>query len=104
MAASDMLQPKTLKSKNFFCCNLVQISSGTRPERHNDLRCCHRDKLLLFEQLGKNATSQQLVLGCSIQIGTKLRKGSHFAILCKLKFEGTSNLLHCLDLSSTAHT
>lgn len=49
--------------------------------------------LSLFEKLSKADTSVEEGLSSSVQIRTKLGKGCHFTILCKLKFHGSSNLM-----------
>ena len=60
--------------------------------------------LLLLEQFSELLTSVEQLLGGSIEVGTELGEGGDFTILSELEFEGTSDLLHGLDLGGGTDT
>jgi len=60
--------------------------------------------LLLLEQFSELLTSVEQLLGGSIKVGTELGEGGDFTILSELEFEGTSDLLHGLDLGGGTDT
>merc|ERR1712039_834323 len=100
--ALNVLQPQGLEAEDLLCRNLVKVAARTAPQRANDFTLGHRHELLLLQELGQNASSEQLVLCGSIEIGTKLGKGSDLTVLSQLELQGSSNLLHRLDLSGAA--
>jgi len=60
--------------------------------------------LLLLKNLGKTLTTGKSLLGRSIKIGTELGESGNFTVLGQEKLEGTSDLLHGLNLSSGTDT
>merc|ERR1712183_609222 len=59
---------------------------------------------VLLQQLGEDSSTEELLLSRCIQIGTKLGKSCHLAILRQLELQCPSDLLHCFDLRSTSDT
>merc|ERR1719512_448338 len=96
-----MLQPQGLKAKDLLCRNFVKVAASAAPQRANDLSRGHRHELLLLQELGQNASSEELMLCCSIEVRAELGKGSHLAVLGQLELQRSGNLLHCLDLCCT---
>mmetsp|Transcript_18180 Transcript_18180/g.42282 ORF Transcript_18180/g.42282 Transcript_18180/m.42282 type:complete len:302 (+) Transcript_18180:32-937(+) len=100
----DMSEPQCLEAEDLFDSNLVQVPACARPNRHNDLCCRHWDKLLLLQQLRKNAATEKLLLGRSIKVRTELSEGGDLTVLCQLELQCACNLLHGLDLCCTSDT
>merc|ERR1719330_825654 len=72
-----MLQPQGLKPKDLLCRNFVKVAPSAAPQRANDLSRGHRHELLLLQKLSENASSEELMLCCSIEIRTELSEGCH---------------------------
>ena len=58
----------------------------------------------LLEKLHKTLTARELTTRCSIKIRSKHREGCHRTVLSKRELQGTGDLLHRLNLSSTTDT
>merc|ERR1712039_251731 len=67
-----MLQPQGLEAEDLLGRNFVKVAASAAPQRANDLSRGHRHELLLLQELGENASSEELVLCCSIEIRPKL--------------------------------
>mmetsp|Transcript_126127 Transcript_126127/g.251898 ORF Transcript_126127/g.251898 Transcript_126127/m.251898 type:complete len:262 (+) Transcript_126127:203-988(+) len=99
-----MLQPESLEPEDLLDRNLVQVAASAGPQRHNDLSCRHRNKLLLFEEFRQDTSTEQLVLCCSIQVRSKLSKSCHLTILSEFQLQSSRHLFHSFDLGSTPDT
>jgi hypothetical protein len=60
--------------------------------------------LLLLEELGKTLTTAEGLLGSSVQVGTELGESGNLTVLGQEELQGTSDLLHGLDLGSGTDT
>merc|ERR1712113_1261419 len=72
-----MLQPKSLKAEDLLRGNLVKVTARAAPQGANDLSSGHRHKLLLLQELGQDASTQQLMLRCRVKVRTELGEGGH---------------------------
>mmetsp|Transcript_25632 Transcript_25632/g.56090 ORF Transcript_25632/g.56090 Transcript_25632/m.56090 type:complete len:195 (-) Transcript_25632:204-788(-) len=99
-----VLQPFLFVVTNLFQVNTIKESTYTGEDNNNLFFNSHWRVLCLFKKLLKAGSAVQLVLGSSIKIGTELRESSNFTELSKFKLHGTSNLFHCLYLSSRSYT
>jgi hypothetical protein len=84
--------------------NVVEKTVDTGVDQRNHLVNGHGRVLLLLEELGKTLTTGKGLLGGSIQIGTELGEGGDLTVLGQEELQGTSNLLHGLDLGSGSDT
>ena len=84
--------------------DLVQVATDTSVQNTGLVFDSHGHVLLLLKELGQFLTSIKELLGGSIQIGAELSESGDFTILGELELEGTSKLLHGLDLSGGADT
>merc|ERR1712113_593778 len=76
-----MLQPQGLEAKDLLCRNFVKVATSATPQRADDLSSGHRHELLLLQKLSQNASAEELMLRCSIKVGTELSKGCHLTVL-----------------------
>jgi len=83
---------------------VIKETSDTGVQDADLLFSGHGDVLLLLEELGELLTSVEELLGGGIKIGTELGEGGDFSVLGKLELEGTSDLLHGLDLGGGTDT
>jgi hypothetical protein len=84
--------------------NGVEDTVNTSVDQGNHLVDGHGRVLLLLEELGKTLTTGKSLLGGSIQIGTELGESGDLTVLSQEELQGTSNLLHGLDLGSGTDT
>ena len=84
--------------------DLVQVATDTSVQNTGLVFDSHGHVLLLLEELGQFLTSVKELLGGSIQIGAELSESGDLTILGELELEGTSKLLHGLDLGGGADT
>lgn len=82
----------------------VEETVNTGENQGNHLVDSHGLVLLLLEELGKTFTTAKSLLGGSIQIGTELGESSNLTVLGQEKLQGTSDLLHGLELSGGTDT
>jgi len=93
-----------LPSENLGNWYLVKVTVDTGEDERNHLVDGHWGVLLLLEKLGKSLTTVQGLLGGGIQVGTELGEGGNLTVLGQEKLEGTSDLLHGLELSGGTDT
>mmetsp|Transcript_23314 Transcript_23314/g.69765 ORF Transcript_23314/g.69765 Transcript_23314/m.69765 type:complete len:262 (+) Transcript_23314:239-1024(+) len=98
-----MVEPERLEAEDLLGGDLVEVAARARPEGGDDLLGLHGHKLLLLQELREDATAQQLVLRGGVQVGAKLRKGGHLAVLRQLELQRAGDLFHGLDLRGAAH-
>ena len=84
--------------------DVVEKTVDTSVDQRNHLVDSHRAVLLLLEELGQTLTTAEGLLGGSIQIGTELGEGGDLTVLSQEELQGTSDLLHGLDLGSGTDT
>lgn len=82
----------------------VEVTVDTSEDKGNHLVNGHGGVLLLLEELGQALTTAEGLLGGSIKIGTELGEGSDLTVLGQEKLQGTSDLLHGLELGSGTDT
>jgi hypothetical protein len=82
----------------------VEETVDTRVDQRNHLVDGHRRVLLLLEELGETLTTGQGLLGRGVEIGTELGESSNLTVLGQEELQGTSDLLHGLDLGSGTDT
>jgi len=90
----------SLPSENLGDWYVVKVTVDTGVDERNHLGDGHWGVLLLLEKLGKSLTTGKSLLGGGIQIGTELSEGGDLTVLGQEKLEGTSDLLHGLQLGS----
>lgn len=84
--------------------NVVDDTVDTGVDERNHLVDSHGLVLLLLEELSETLTTVEGLLGGSVQIGTELGESSDFTVLGQEELEGTSDLLHGLELGSGTDT
>jgi hypothetical protein len=84
--------------------NVVEVTVDTSEDEGNHLVDGHGLVLLLLEELGETLTTVEGLLGGSVQVGTELGEGGHLTVLGQEELEGTSDLLHGLELGGGADT
>jgi hypothetical protein len=84
--------------------NVVEVTVDTSEDEGNHLVDGHGLVLLLLEELGETLTTVEGLLGGSVQVGTELGEGGDLTVLGQEELEGTSDLLHGLELSGGADT
>ena len=100
----DGVKVHLLESANLAGLNLVKVTSNTGVKDASLVLDGHGHVLLLLEQLGQLLTSVEELLGGGIKIGTELGEGGDLTVLSELKLEGTSELLHGLNLGGRSDT
>src|SRR5437763_522119 len=93
-----------LKLPEVFDSYVVSESVGHGPDDENLVLDLHRNVLWLLQDLGQPATALELRLCGFVQVRAELGKGRELAKLCEVDTQGTSDLLHGLDLGRTAYT
>jgi len=83
---------------------VVKKTVDTSVDEGNHLVDGHRRVLLLLEELGKTLTTAEGLLGGSVQVGTELGESGNLTVLGQEELQGTSDLLHGLDLGSGTDT
>ena len=84
--------------------DVVEETVDTSEDEWNHLVDGHGLVLLLLEKLGETETTVEGLLGGGVEIRTELGEGSDFTVLGQEELEGTSDLLHGLELSSGTDT
>jgi hypothetical protein len=84
--------------------NVVEVTVDTSEDEGNHLVDGHGLVLLLLEKLGETLTTVEGLLGGSVQVGTELGEGGDLTVLGQEELQGTSDLLHGLELSGGADT
>lgn len=84
--------------------NVVEVTVDTSEDEGNHLVDGHGLVLLLLEELSETLTTVEGLLGGSVQVGTELGEGGDLTVLGQEELEGTSDLLHGLELSGGADT
>lgn len=84
--------------------NVVEVTVDTSEDEGNHLVDGHGLVLLLLEELSETLTTVKGLLGGGIEIGTELGEGGDLTVLGQEELEGTSDLLHGLELSGGADT
>ena len=84
--------------------NVVEVTVDTSKDEGNHLVDGHGLVLLLLEELGETLTTVEGLLGGSVQVGTELGEGGDLTVLGQEELQGTSDLLHGLELSGGADT
>jgi hypothetical protein len=102
--SSDSGEPHFFELGDLACDELVQVTTDTSVKDGDLLFSGDGNVLLLLEEFSELLTSVKELLGGSIEIGTELCEGGNLTILSKLELEGTSDLLHGLDLSGGTDT
>lgn len=82
----------------------VEMTVDTSEDERNHLVDGHWGVLLLLEELSETLTTVEGLLGGGIEIGTELGEGSNLTVLGQEELEGTSDLLHGLELSGGTDT
>jgi len=98
----EQLHVEFFELSNLASLDLIEETSDTSIQDADLFFSDHRHILLLLEQFSKLLASVEQMLSGSIKIRAELGEGSDLSVLGQLKLEGTSNLLHCLDLGSRA--
>lgn len=101
---SNGCEPHFFEFGDFACDELVEMATDTGVKDGDLFFGGNGHVLLLLEQFSQLLTSVKQLLGGSIEIGTELGEGGDFTILGELKFEGTGDLLHGLDLGGGTDT
>ena len=97
---SKVVEVSLLESSDVRGWDLVKISIDTSVQDADLLLCGHWDELLLLEHLSEFFSSVQKLLGSGIKIRSELSEGGDLSVLGELKFHGTGDLLHGLNLGS----
>jgi hypothetical protein len=84
--------------------DVVEVTVDTSEDERNHLVDGHGRVLLLLEELSETLTTVEGLLGGGIEIGTELGEGGNLTVLGQEELEGTSDLLHGLELSGGADT
>ena len=84
--------------------DVVEVTVDTSEDEGNHLVDGHGLVLLLLEELSETLTTVEGLLGGSVQVGTELGEGGDLTVLGQEELEGTSDLLHGLELSGGADT
>src|SRR5210317_416897 len=79
--AAQVRQQASFETTNVFHSNFVQVTVHTSENHADDFSVCQWRILWLFHQLGQTRTTVQQLLCRGVQIGPKLRKCRHFAVL-----------------------
>jgi hypothetical protein len=104
LVALEVGKEVRLPSENLADGNAVEETVDTGEDERNHVRDSHRRVLLLLEELGQTLTTREGLLGGGIKIGTELSESSDFTVLSQEQLQGTSDLLHGLDLGSGTDT
>jgi len=104
LGGSEVSKELSLESANLGDRNVVKETVNTGKDNGDLLLGTEGRGLLLLKNLGKTLTTGKSLLGGSIKIRTELGESSNLTVLGQEKLEGTSNLLHGLDLSSGTDT
>ena len=99
-----MSQEVSLPLKDLEDGDVIEMTVDTSVDQRNHLVDSHGAVLLLLEKLSETLTTVEGLLGGSIQIGTELGESGNFTVLGQEELEGTSNLLHGLDLGGGTDT
>ena len=100
----DSLKVHLLEPLDLASLDLVQVATHAGEEDAGLLFDGHGHVLLLLEELSELLTSVEELLGGGIQIGTELSEGGDLTVLGELELQGTSELLHGLDLGGGTDT
>jgi len=101
---SDQSEVHFLELGDLRSLELVKETSDTSVQNADLFLSGDGNVLLLLEELGELLTSVEELLGGGIKIGTELGEGGDFSVLSELELEGTSDLLHGLDLGGGTDT
>jgi hypothetical protein len=104
LVALDAGKEVRLPSEDLVDGDTVEVTVDTGEDERNHIRDSHGRVLLLLEELGQTLTTSEGLLGGGIEIGTELSESSDFTVLSQEQLQGTSDLLHGLDLGSGADT
>lgn len=104
LVALDTGKEVRLPSEDLVDGDTVEVTVDTGKDERNHLRHSHGRVLLLLEELGQTLTTSEGLLGGGIEIGTELSESSNFTVLSQEQLQGTSDLLHGLDLGSGTDT
>ena len=100
----DLLKVCFLELLDLAGLDLVQVTTDTGVENAGLLLDGHGHVLLLLEELSELLASVEELLGGGIQIGTELGESGDLTVLGELELQGTSELLHGLNLGGGADT
>ncbi len=104
LVALDVSKEVSLPLENLFNRDVVEETVDTSENEGNHVRNSHGGVLLLLKKLSETLTTVEGLLGGGIKIGTELSEGSNLTVLSQEELQGTSNLLHGLDLGSGTNT
>jgi hypothetical protein len=104
LVRSKVGQEVGLPLENLVDGDVVEETVDTSKDQRNHLVDGHRRVLLLLEELGKTLSARQGLFGSSVQVGTELGESGNLTVLGQEELQGTSNLLHGLDLGSGSYT
>lgn len=104
LVALEVVEEVGLPSQDLVDRDAVEVTVDTSEDKWNHLVDGHWLVLLLLEQLSETLTTAQGLLGGGIKIGTELGESSDLTVLGQEELEGTSDLLHGLELSSGSDT
>lgn len=104
LVGSEVGKEVSLPLENLADGDGVEETVDTGVDEGNHLVDGHGGVLLLLEELGQTLTTVESLLGGGIKIGTELSKGGDLTVLSQEKLEGTSDLLHGLELGSGTDT
>jgi hypothetical protein len=89
---------------NFGGLDFVEVSLNTCEENASLFFNSHWHVLLLLQEFSQLLSTVKELLGDCIKIGSELGEGCDLTILGEFELEGTSDLFHGLDLSSSSDT
>ena len=104
MRALEVSKEVRLPGENLGDGDGVEKTVNTGEDQRDHVRDSHGGVLLLLEELGQTLTTGKSLLGGGIKIGTELSEGSDLTVLSKEELQGTSDLLHSLDLGGGTDT
>lgn len=100
----EVSQQISLPLENLVDGDSIKETVDTSEDEWNHLLDSHRVILLLLQELGQTLTTSKSLLSGSIQVRTELSEGSNFTVLSQEELEGTSDLLHGLELCRGSNT
>jgi len=104
LVGAEVREEVRLPLENLGDGNVVEVTVDTSEDERNHLVDGHGLVLLLLEELGETLTTVEGLLGGSVQVGTELGEGGDLTVLGQEELQGTSDLLHGLELSGGADT
>jgi hypothetical protein len=104
LVAPQVAEEVRLPCENLVDSDGIEVSVDTGIDEGNHFVDGHWRILLLLKEFGKTFATVERLLGGGIQIGSELGKRRDFTVLGQEELEGTSDLLHGLELGGRADT